>query len=178
VPPRRRHRAASRVCSSARVGRDRRRASKNERCVQELAPSVSHVSVERLRLDPYRDDASALQRSWSVERRRRLMRSQGCQRRASVLLDGPALCFTLPPNLSGASSFVLPSICLHLGLMGWRPGVKTLVNLAPSSRRSPSGAASGHRSDSPSYPAEASGRSPSVQRHSEILGRSKRRGTV
>jgi hypothetical protein len=24
----------------------------------------------------------------------------------------------LPPDLSGASSFVLPSVCLHLGLMG------------------------------------------------------------
>ena len=36
------------------------------------------------------DHASALQRVWSITRRTRLMRSQGCQRRASV--TGPAPC--------------------------------------------------------------------------------------
>jgi hypothetical protein len=38
-----------------------------------------------------------------------------CQRSSSTV---QFFCFTLPPNLSGASSFVLPFICLHLGLMG------------------------------------------------------------
>ena len=37
------------------------------------------------------DHASALQRVCSITRRTRLMRSQGCQRRASVLFTSPAL---------------------------------------------------------------------------------------
>jgi hypothetical protein len=57
-----------------------------------LPPSLSVPVPERLLelgLDP-RGQASALQRSCSITRRTRLMRSQGCQRRASKAFTSPS----------------------------------------------------------------------------------------
>ena len=60
------------------------------------------------------------------------MRSQGCQKRASeAFISARALdAEDLRTRAGHRASFVLPSICLHLGLMADVPGVKTLVNPA------------------------------------------------